>query len=191
MPEPITITISALLSAAISVISACLGKLWINKKLASQKAENEAKIRNLQAELDKGTHVHRVQFEKEFQIYQEIWSYLVSLEQSALTLMPLKRETHNRELELDGKKKKLNDFKTCYKNFSAAYKNNQPFYEEEIYNILKKADKNIIGSITFCTINIDKDLLDETKKYRKNLLKNISKCCSLIRKRINSLQPSD
>lgn len=93
---------------------------------------NEIKIR-LDKTISKIAHVDQSRFDKEFQIYQEIWESLTNLNMEAEKLKYVLKFGDNLE-EKD--KRILEFFNSNLSTLSIVYKHT-PFYPEEIHSITK------------------------------------------------------
>lgn len=66
-----------------------LGKLWVDRKLERERARYGEELARLEAELAKKHTIHKLQFEKEFSIYLDLWKALVKLKDACASLMPI------------------------------------------------------------------------------------------------------
>ncbi len=96
-------------------------------------------IEQLKQENTKRVLVHKLQFEKEFEVYKEIWGHLVTLRESAKSLAPEFYKIYENDPEF--KKTQITEFGKNLLKISALIENNKPFYSIEIYNILLKIIK--------------------------------------------------
>lgn len=89
--------------AIILGLSSWLGKVWANRILEREKAEHSKEIENYKSRLelelqkynylnDKATHISKKQYEKEFQIYIDIWDSLTDLSQKTFNLFRFLKE---------------------------------------------------------------------------------------------------
>ena len=51
----------------------------LTRKLQAQKHEHDKQLESLKSKLGKKNTVHKLQFEKEFQLYGELWKALVNV----------------------------------------------------------------------------------------------------------------
>lgn len=79
---------------------------------------------------DKSIIIHKVQFEKEFEIYTELWSKLISLRDTTFALRA-KRINNNISYDV-----KLKSFWESFRIFLKLYEQNKPFYPKEIEEVL-------------------------------------------------------
>ena len=136
-------------AVVVSGLAMVLGKIWVGRILNRENAAHEASLKDvqaqldatnkhLQAELDKGIHIHKVQFEKEFQSYEELWSKLVELRKVALSLRPLMDTVDPKETEDQRKTKRLTRFGDAIGDFIDAANKNRPFYSEDVFQSMDK-----------------------------------------------------
>ncbi len=131
--------------AIVCALSAWLGRLWAGRISASETSELERKItvlrsdlereqRKLSGEIEKAVHVHRVQFEKEFAVYQEVMQAAEALRVAFFTLRrdlqpvfddPAKRQEY------------LTPLRKCFAEHFCALRDivhrNRPFFAPEVY----------------------------------------------------------
>jgi len=81
--EALKLVVSGGVGAAIIGL---LGKLWVDRKLDREKANYERELENLKAKLAQKHTIHKLQFEKEFSIYLELWKALVRLRDATTDL---------------------------------------------------------------------------------------------------------
>lgn len=144
-------------AALVWALSSWLGKVWAGRILQQDRkkyaeeleavkekhaaslsrlhGEVEAMNRRLQAELDKTTHVYRVQFEKEFQALVEIWKAVSELRSEIAALRPSMSlglpNVSRRQEELD---KRFGSFQKALWALQHAIHDQGPFYGEEVYD---------------------------------------------------------
>ena len=173
--------IPALVSALVSGVILLFGRFWVEKKLSEQNAS-----------LDKSKHVHRVQFEKEFQIYQEIWALLVELKHSTESLRPMFDQHNPNEDKETRKRKRLQQFGESYNNFLKSYLNNQPFYAQDVFDCLSKIKTTARHEAIDYELleQKDKEYWEQSKKNSDEIYQLINECVELIRQRVNSLDVS-
>ena len=92
-------------------------------------------LENLKSSLSKERYIHKMKFEKEFDIYQNLWKELVVLRRSIFTLfipsylfVPFNPEAENK-VEV----KKLERFRTVLKKATLTIEDHTPFYNEKVF----------------------------------------------------------
>ncbi|WP_100406690.1 hypothetical protein [Bacillus solitudinis] len=127
-------------------LSSWLGRIWATRILEKEKKEHTLEIENFKSQLqnkinvansliDKSVHVTKLQYDKEFSIYLEIWEQLSSCVVSTKKLYPSGVQNipyDEKELE-EFNKKKWAEFATNYNDFSNIITKYAPFYEEKLY----------------------------------------------------------
>lgn len=154
------------------------------------------KITKLNGKIERGNYVHKIQFEKKFKIYVEIWEKLFKIKVSVYSLTPLFDEsTETQDEERQRNEERYQKFSVNYNLFSESLVKHEPFCDEDIYNNLIKI-RDIINKdgIFFREIFLRKILtlqhhmfltqdLDKKEDF-ENLIHETSK---MIKKYINNL----
>lgn len=190
-------------SFVISGLATILGKIWVGRILSREKAAHDAGLKKLQAqleatnqllksELDKGLHIHKVQFEKEFKIYEELWSKLVELRKAALSLRPVFDRVDPDESESERKSKRLTRFGDAIADFIDVTDKNRPFYSEEVFRSMEMLWKLTHSeAVEYQHLDPYGDTYwDSAQKNRDAILSEIEACCKQIRQRIGSVRVS-
>jgi hypothetical protein len=126
-----------------------LGKVWANRILESERrkygeelervrSELEASRRMLQAELDKTVHVHRIQFETEFQALADIWAKLAAVRSAMAALRPIGDVVSDEDPDAR-LQRRLVEFRTALNAFLRAVDDQSPFYPDDIFKGLSTA----------------------------------------------------
>lgn len=126
-------------------LSSWLGKVWANRILESEKAKHDKMLAELQDKLrqqtEKKIYIHKIQFEKEFLIYEKIWEKLCPVQSKVRALRPIIDQIDSREDEEVRKKRRLNEAGQVLEDFCKEVEFFRPFYPEKVYqklNILLK-----------------------------------------------------
>ncbi|WP_435262672.1 hypothetical protein [Tenacibaculum sp. nBUS_03] len=139
---------------------------------------------------DQSILVHKMQFEKEFDIYKELWPELMKLKRATLELRPIS-ETVPASLsqdEIDNQKSK--NFNEPFMNSVKIFMENKPFYPKDIFEdvelILKTSQKEAYQwkdtqENRLSNYNIAKENIDEISS-------KIDTVCLKIRDRIGLLK---
>ena len=144
-------------SVIILGLSSWLGKVWANsifekekvkyaKELEGYKGDINKEILRLKTLDEKTLHITKIQYQKEFEIYQEIWRALVEVVWATTDLFPIYEEAPTNEIELEEFNKiKYEKYVDKYNKFFNNIRFNAPFYQEEFYialeNIRVKCEK--------------------------------------------------
>ena len=142
---------------------------------------------------DKTVLIHKIQFEKEFNIYDELWPCLTDLRNATHALRPNIEQIDMSIPEEVRRKKKAEDFIKAHNKCVGVFDNNKPFYPEDIYEkiadlILKtKFEKN---SFDFM-LEVNLERFDEAKLKMDEIIQKVESICLKIRSRIGTLKTSD
>ena len=129
-------------SAIIISLSIILGKILINrireqdrssfsKEIKTFESKIYAELDSLKAKNEPKTHVHKIQFEKEFTEYQELWSKAVKLDKNLRSL----KLDHPHFQNYDDA---LESYFESYSDLTDFSLNSHPFYFEGIHSSLVK-----------------------------------------------------
>lgn len=161
----------------------------INKNLAETESRLSKELADIKSSLSKEQFIHRLQFEKEFKIYSNLWEKLIRLKNSAELV------TLHDALRAKGEPRKEFESQMVIKlmdniiNVQRTIEDNRPFYNEEIY---KNALRIIELTKTF--LGRPKDLGEEKIEHLSKLVKGESQIYKIIndielaiRKRIRNI----
>ncbi|CAZ96801.1 hypothetical protein [Zobellia galactanivorans] len=151
---------------------------YYNDKILKNESE---KLKN-----NKEASIHKIQFEKEFEIYNQLWGDLVNMRNSTITLRPKLDIVNPKESETDRKKRKLEKFRQSFKKCLNTFENNKPFYSELVYeeidNLIKLVKKEIL-EYNFETEN-DDEYWENAENNTLEIIRSTDKICKEMRKRI-------
>lgn len=144
------------------------------------------KILELSKEIDRKNLIHKFQFEKEFNVYSDLWSKLVHLRDATIRLRPefdfLPKEKSDAETKEERLKIQWEKFLDVLESFEC----NMPFYSKEIYNeingLLILANKERIDYHR--GDKKDNEYWERAEKNIKTVTASMEKISNLIRKRI-------
>ncbi len=173
-------------SAVVTCLIAYFGKLRLEKYKSNLHSTNQ-KLKTL---LEQSSHVTKAQFDKKFEIYQEIWSALIPLKQYTMQLSPMLDQFDPKESEEERIRNRLSKFGDAFKVYRDLIEKNKPFYSEKVYLSLSKVLESCYGSAVDYEFKDDKNLKEYWEQQRKNngiIYKAIDDSCEIIRNRIESL----
>lgn len=191
-------------AVVISGFAAVLGKIWVGRILERERKKTESELktlaasleatnRALQIELDKGLHVHKIQFEKEFAVYELIWEKLDDVKSATLSLRPMLDYVDATESEESRKKRRLERFSNAVNAFSEQVNKNRPFYAESVYLAIEEiwnlTNKEAID-YKHCTPHSN-GYWERAIKNQDTILAGINNCCNAIRERIHDVRVAD
>ena len=117
-------------------LSLIFGKFWAARILEKDKVKYQTKIETLLHEMRtsgaKELLVHRIQFEKEFEVYKHLWKAALELCRAA---------NHFRMLQLgpgEGIDSARTKIEQAWSGLKDAVFDNQPFYVNQVYEIAKR-----------------------------------------------------
>ena len=136
--EAIRLIISGGIGAAIITV---IGKFYVDRKLEQVRAGYDKELENLKAKLAQKHTIHKLQFEKEFEICEKLWAALVELKNvCAENIYTLQSDG---KLIAAGRKLKQGNLDCLHEKCKTAFKlveNNKPFYADDVFdNALKFA----------------------------------------------------
>lgn len=169
------------INSLIIIFLPIIAKFWANKKLEK-----------LKSSLSKVEFIHRLQFEKEFKIYEKLWSYLVDLQEATEQLDPVIEFRDPNKSEEEIKTEKMTNVRNAYVKVQKGITRNKPFYDKNVYeganDILKKSIKHWI-SFAFPSKD-PKNIIqyyEEAKKLTTEINAIIDKIENAIRERIRNI----
>ena len=169
----------------LSALFIYLGKVQLeNYKNSLSKANQKLKALH-----DGAIHVSKSRFDKEFEIYQELWDSLVDLKHTTLSLRPaldyVPQDKTKEELKLE----RLQKFTVANNTFVKKMQKYEPFYSIEVnksLNLISKASRSEAVGFQYQNSN-DHKYWEEQQKNEKQILDEIQNCCFLIKQRIDTL----
>jgi hypothetical protein len=176
-------------SAVVNGLLAYLGKL----RLERYKSELEATNKRLSLLMDKELHISKTQFDKEFTIYQDVWSKLVVLKAATISLRPELDIVDRKESDEDRKKRRLGLFSDALIAFQGSMEMNRPFFAESVYAKMTEIMRVChLEGMQYSRQNDFRDLKswDKAEKNRDAIIDGIENCCTMIRNRIHSVEVS-
>ena len=159
---------------------------WIRHSLSKE-------IEEVKNSLQKGVLVHKVQFEKEFKAYVEIWETLIQVRRATLSLRPMGEMVDPEEAPEDRRERKIQSFNEKFSKFNDAVEFNQPFYPQSIYEKLDGLVRLVLQE-GFGFTNPDitrRDNYEEAQRNKREILRLINECCEEIRDRIRLIEKRD
>ena len=143
-------------------------------------------IEKIKSENQKNNLIHRIQFEKEFEIYSDLWAKLVDLRNHTRDLRPqldfIDPNESEKERNIKRFEKLNNSFIVCVNSFEK----NKPFYPKIVYDNIAEALK-ITKREAFGFQRGDKnsdEYWDESEKNINRIIDLTNNICETIRKRI-------
>lgn len=158
--------------------------------LAIWNVYQQIRIETLKKEHEKQLHIHRLQFEKEFEIYNELWGKLIKLRNTAALLRPqFDYKDPNKSLD-EVIKERLDNVIENGNQAVDSIEKNKPFYAEEIYKILieiVKLTKKEIIEVQYGDKS-QSEYWEDGEKTLNTLIKLTDNVCNTIRERIGNFK---
>ena len=178
------------------LLSGWLGKLWASRILEEDRAKyskelealrqtGEVFLGKLRTQSEKELWVHRLQFEKEFKIYLELWASLVHLTAALSQLKPGLAIVDPNEIPKECEPSNVDRLKTAIRELATVVHEHRPFYAPEVFQAATKV-------IHIADIEHMKHLLDlnddrQTTARIREAVRLAYRVCEEIRGRIWSV----
>lgn len=186
--------------AIVAGLAGWLGKVWAARILeqdrsAYQQLVEAFKARSAEAlerqryTLGKSTLVHRVQFEKEFKVYEELWSAIVELQAATSSLRPMLDQTPDDPVQ--ERRERLTRVGKALRNCVTVVFKNRPFYHESIYLLAEQLQSIAHREALDYSLGSEGRLVEYYERAEKNVqeLTHISEeICKGIRGRIAAIE---
>jgi len=177
-------------------------KLRADRELEGDKQAFQSELEKLKAELlralehtrtesTKHVLVHRLQFEKEFTVYTELWAALVELRRATLALRPVMDRYDPNEPEAERKERRMTPFVDAYNALLNINDKHEPFIAERIHRIcndlLGLARGESLSYIELSAKDDSRRYWKESEQNAKALVEKINAICGAIRDRIGNM----
>ena len=117
-------------------VASSIGNWFVNKKLQKQKAEYDKQLEFFKSKSDKKKTVHKLQFEKEFQLYGELWEALVGVRKTAVITPTLDTMPEDRSA-YDVYKDRSATAANAFNKAMNLFENHRPFYHDDVSKITR------------------------------------------------------
>jgi len=150
-------------------------------------------IENLKSKNEKANLIHRIQFEKEFGIYEDLWAKLIELRNSTGQLRPILDYIDPNQTEEERKTERLKKVDKAFTACLLSFDKNKPFYSKEVYDeveqTIRTVKKEVIeyqhGDVS------DRNYRDQSEKNLDKIVSLIDNTCEIIRQRIGIIKVKD
>lgn len=131
--------------AIVLALSSWLGKVWANRILEKEKKEHQLEIENYKSQLsislnkinsinERALHISKAQYDKEFDIYQDIWEKLHDCIVATLNLYPMFESIPvDDDKKEEWEKTKYEYYLEKYNLYSRTIDRHAPFYRDDFY----------------------------------------------------------
>ena len=176
-------------------VASCIGNWFVNKKLQAQKHEHDKQLESLKSNLGKKNTVHKLQFEKEFQLYGELWKELVDVRRSVVITPTLDIMPEGKTL-YDVYKDRFKNAVDAFNKAKNLFEDHRPFYHDDVSKItrdLLSQCRGYIGSVgqMLESENFDGELYDKADELLKKVPEAIDEIEKVIKGRIGLLQEAE
>ena len=135
--------------AAIIIIALGIG-LYLIFKFYLIPSEVNKKTEKIKSALTKEQFIHRLQFEKEFEIYLKLWKKLFDLKEATEMLIPIVDFDEPGKTEDETRKIRLKRVQKAYGEVQTVINHYRPFFAKDVYknakNILSKSLRQALAS---------------------------------------------
>ena len=176
-------------------VASCIGNWFVNKKLQAQKHEHDKQLESLKTKLGKKNTVHKLQFEKEFQLYGELWKALVDVRKTAV-ITPFIDTMPSDKSPYDVYKERYEIAADAFNKAKNLFEDHRPFYHDDVSKItrdLLHQCRGHVGSVgqMLNSGNFDEKLHDEADKLLEKVPEAIDEIEKAIKGRIGLLQRAE
>jgi len=178
-----------------AAIIGVIGKLVVDRKLQEQKHEHDKQIEPLKSELQRKNTIHKLQFEKEFEIYEELWKKLVDVRRSAVITPTVDIAPGGKTL-YDVYKERFDNAVKAFNEANDLFEYHRPFYHDDVSSITRNFLSECRGYIRSVgqmlkSENFDDGLHDKADDLLKKVPEAIDEIEKVIKGRIGLLQEAE
>jgi hypothetical protein len=191
--------------AVVGALSTWLGQVWATRisqtaqhkqqlQLDSLRARVDAELQDQKTHAEKQIFVHRVQFEKEFCIYVELWSVLVEARRATLGLRPMFDHVALDQAEEDRRRVRIEKFVAAYNAFLEVVDKHRPFIAGTVHaSCLKILDlaNDESDAYRYATDTHERQYWQESKKNAERFKDLVDEVSDTIQRRISSMAVGD
>jgi len=175
-----------------AAIIGVIGKLVVDRKLQEQKHKYDKQIEPLKSELQRKNTIHKLQFEKEFKLYEELWKALVDVRSTAIItptvdIMPKEQALH------DVYKDRYESAVDAFNKANDLFKYHRPFYHDDVSKITeellaqcRKHIRKVAGVLG--SGRSDQKLYESAEELFEKMTEAINTIEEAIKRRIGLLQ---
>ncbi|MFA5240062.1 MAG: hypothetical protein WC476_10210 [Phycisphaerae bacterium] len=176
-------------------VASCIGNWFVNKKLQAQKHEHDKQLESLKSKLGKKNTVHKLQFEKEFQLYGKLWKALVDVRKKTV-ITPTWDIMPKGKTPYDVYKERYEIAVEAFNKAKNLFEDHRPFYHDDVSKITKNLFSQCRGHIgdvgrMLNYENFNDELHDEADKLLKKVPEAIDEIEKVIKVRIGLLQEAE
>lgn len=166
-------------------------KQAFQSELERLKVELLRTLESSRAESTKHVLVHRLQFEKEFSVYTELWAGLVELRRATLALRPVMDRYDPQEPEEVRKQRRMEPFVAAFNFLLNVNDKHRPFIADRVFRIcddlLGLARRESIDYVELSAKEEQRRYWKDSEQNAKELVQKIDAICDAIRERIGNM----
>ncbi len=172
-----------------------IGKLVVDRKLQAQKLEHDKQLAALGSQLEKKNTIHKLQFEKEFQLYGDLWLALFDVKSKSV-ITPTLDIKQKGQSSYDLYKNRYDEACEAFNKANTLFNNHRPFYHDDINNITRNILVQCGGYIRkvgrmLSSERDDPELFDKADELLEKLPEAIDEIEKVIKLRIGLLQKAE
>lgn len=164
------------------------------KELSELKERSDAALKRLESELTVNRYIHSLQFNREFELYGELWPKLVELRNKIRALRPVVDVVDRNESEEDRKKRRNSEFIKSYESFFSLGYMSEPFFPKAVYSriltlrtlVQKEALHYKRGEDQ--RTGFDEKYWKDAEANAEAIMKAVDEVCEAIRERMGLLE---
>lgn len=174
-------------------IASCVGNYFVSKRLQAQKYQFDKELEAIKSEHGKKNTIHKLQFEKEFQLYNELWKALVAV-RSSVVITPFFDYFPMDKSPYDIYKERFDIAVNDFNEANNVFQNHRPFYHNDVSNItgeLLSKCREYIGDVNQMLQQkgeFPDELHDKADELLKKVPEAINEIEGAIKRRIGLLQ---
>jgi len=128
------------LQVILSGLAAWLGKVCAERIARREQANLSERLRRVEAALDAAAHVTKAQYEREFEIYRDLWDKMLMASRVVLSAPAIRDSAP--PCQADHRRKQTEILRNAVGEFAAAVERNRPFYSEAVYRAIEPVYKS-------------------------------------------------
>lgn len=160
-------------SIPVGVLATWIGKVWANRISRKENQKNTEEIEKIKSKLLVQQNVFKIQFEKEFEIYQKLCTITANIRNCLGTL--IHRKNNTKEDENKTREDALNNFNA----FIELVNSQEAFMSESVYQHC--------SMLLSMICSLDNENIKHDEAFYRKLDKDTKELFTVIRTRLNSL----
>jgi len=147
------------------------------------------KILKLETDAERKNLIHKFQFEKEFNVYTDLWAKLIDLRNSTASLRPIMDYKEKNKTDEEIKDERLREQLTKLVAVADTFDKNSPFYAKDIYKEIESLIKlTRFEALDYQHGERNRDYWEKAQENIKKIVESMDKIATQIRKRIDVVE---